>query len=158
MSGKFYLGDAGFGLSSTIVTPYGRTRYHLKEYSQRGPETPQELFNHRHSSLRNCIERSFGVLKKRFRIIASGAECQYSTTTMSQIVLACCVLHNFILSVDRDDIFLGQEELGLDEEITDKNNSEEFAASRSEDARMEYIKGYKLRELIAEQMWAAYQL
>ncbi|KAI4371057.1 hypothetical protein MLD38_019333 [Melastoma candidum] len=66
--GKFYLGDAGFGLSSKLLTPNGSARYHLKEYSQRGPQTPKELFNHRHASLRNCIERAFGVLKKRFPI------------------------------------------------------------------------------------------
>ncbi|KAI4304490.1 hypothetical protein MLD38_039990 [Melastoma candidum] len=59
--GKFYLVDAGFGLTSKLLTPYGRTRYHLKEYSQRAPETREELFNHRHASLRNCIERAFGI-------------------------------------------------------------------------------------------------
>ncbi|KAI8007213.1 Protein C2-DOMAIN ABA-RELATED 1, partial [Camellia lanceoleosa] len=30
---------------------------------------PQELFNHRHSSLRNVIERTFGVLKQRFPLL-----------------------------------------------------------------------------------------
>ncbi|KAL2318528.1 hypothetical protein Fmac_032404 [Flemingia macrophylla] len=70
--GKYYLGDAGFMLKSQILTPYRGVRYHLKEYSRRGPQNPRELFNHRHSSLRNVIERTFGVLKKRFPIIASG--------------------------------------------------------------------------------------
>ncbi|GMP41663.1 hypothetical protein CsSME_00011682 [Camellia sinensis var. sinensis] len=30
---------------------------------------PKELFNHRHSSLRNVIERTFGVLKQRFPLL-----------------------------------------------------------------------------------------
>lgn len=60
-------------LRSGLITPYRGVRYHLKEYSSRAPENAQEIFNHRHSSLRNVIERAFGVLKKRFPIIGSGA-------------------------------------------------------------------------------------
>ena len=51
------------------MTSYRGVRYHLKEYSRRGPQNTQDLFNHRHSSLRNVIERTFGVLKKHFPII-----------------------------------------------------------------------------------------
>ena len=50
-------------LRSGLITPFRGTRYHLKEYSARGPENVEELFNHHHSSLRNVIERVFGVLK-----------------------------------------------------------------------------------------------
>ena len=49
-------------------------RYHLKEYSRIESQNAKELFNHQHSSLRNVIERTFGVLKKRFPIITSGTE------------------------------------------------------------------------------------
>jgi len=48
------------------MTSYRGVKYHLKEYSHRGPQNPEELFNHWHSSLRNVIERTFGVLKKWF--------------------------------------------------------------------------------------------
>ena len=51
-------------LRSGLITPYRGERYHLKEYSKRAPQNKQELFNHRRASLRNVIERSFGVLKK----------------------------------------------------------------------------------------------
>ncbi|XP_057732659.1 protein ALP1-like [Arachis stenosperma] len=83
--GKFYLGDAGFMLKPGILTPYRGVRYHLKEYSLRESQNPKELFNHRHSSLRNVIERCFGVLKKRFPIIAGGTEPYYSFETMRDI-------------------------------------------------------------------------
>src|ERR1700690_2668566 len=33
------------------------------------PENPKELFNLRHASARKVIERIFGVLKRRFRIL-----------------------------------------------------------------------------------------
>ncbi|XLU95143.1 hypothetical protein S245_009495, partial [Arachis hypogaea] len=85
---KYYLGDAGFMLKPGILTPYRGVRYHLKEYSVREPQNPKELFNHRHSSLRNVIERCFGVLKKRFLIIAGDTEPYYSFETMRDIFLA----------------------------------------------------------------------
>ena len=52
------------------------------------PENPVELFNLRHASLRNFIERAFGVLKKRFPIISRGTEPQYPIKTLTEIVLA----------------------------------------------------------------------
>jgi hypothetical protein len=52
--------------------PYHGVRYHLKEFQgTRQPENPKELFNHRHSSLRTSIERAFGTLKNRFKILTS---------------------------------------------------------------------------------------
>ncbi|XP_058740988.1 uncharacterized protein LOC131613326 [Vicia villosa] len=58
--GKYYLVDAGFMLTSGLITPYRGVRYHLKEYSARNPpQNSKELFNLRHSSLRNAIERAF---------------------------------------------------------------------------------------------------
>jgi len=79
--GKYYLDAAGFMLNPQILTPYRGVRYHLKEYSRRGPQDARELFNHRHSSLENVIERIFGVMKKRFSIIATGIEPHYNLYT-----------------------------------------------------------------------------
>ena len=118
--GKYYLGDAGFMLKRQILTPYRGVRYHLKEYSGRPPQNAKELFNHRHASLRNVIERTFGVLKKRFPIIGSGTKSHYSLITMKNIVLACCILHNFIRGVDRDDEFLAEVDRDLQQEQDDR--------------------------------------
>ncbi|KAF2304510.1 hypothetical protein GH714_032854 [Hevea brasiliensis] len=52
-------------LRSGLIAPYRSIRYHLKEYSTRGPENAKESFNLQHASLRNAVERAFGVLKKR---------------------------------------------------------------------------------------------
>ena len=68
---------------SGLVAPFRGVRYHLKEYSSKGPENAKELFNHRHASLRNAIERAFGVLKKRFPIIRSTTEPTYSFDVQS---------------------------------------------------------------------------
>uniref|UniRef100_A0A2N9H7M0 DDE Tnp4 domain-containing protein n=1 Tax=Fagus sylvatica TaxID=28930 RepID=A0A2N9H7M0_FAGSY len=103
--GKYYLGDAGYGNKTGILSPYRKVRYHLQEFSDHPPENAQELFNLRHSSLRTTIERGFGVLKKRFRVL--GAEPFWSFETQVEVVLACCVLHNHIVGVDPDDPIMG---------------------------------------------------
>jgi hypothetical protein len=62
--GKYWLGDAGYGNSEYVMAPYRGVRYHLKEQRQADlkPNNAKELFNLRHASLRNVIERIFGVV------------------------------------------------------------------------------------------------
>ncbi|KAK5832877.1 hypothetical protein PVK06_016684 [Gossypium arboreum] len=67
--GKYYLADAGYGIRNRYITQYRGVQYHLKEFSTQGPEKAKELFNLHHSSLRITIERVFGILKKRFRVL-----------------------------------------------------------------------------------------
>ena len=110
------------------MTPYLGLKYHLKEHSKRGPQNAQELFNHRHSSLQNVIERTFGVLKKRFPIIGSGIEPHYSLDTMTKIILACCILHNFLRGVDNDQTILDE----VDRELIEQD-VEPFVSHSSED-------------------------
>jgi hypothetical protein len=98
---RYYLGDAGFPNCDLILAPFIGTRYHLKEWDSSGqqPETPQELFNLRHSRLRNVIERIFGVLKRQFPILISRPECSYEV--QAKIVAAAGALHNFLRIHDR---------------------------------------------------------
>ena len=74
--GKYWLGDAGYANTDTILVPYRRTRYHLKEQrlSKQRPETAKELFNLRHAALRNVIERIFGVVKRKYQILRTPSE------------------------------------------------------------------------------------
>lgn len=66
--GKYYVMDSGYAATPGFLTPFRGDRYHLNEYRGRArrPTTARELFNYRHSSLRNVIERSFAALKNRF--------------------------------------------------------------------------------------------
>lgn len=77
------------------LAPYRGTKYHLPEFRQ-GPRPSgrKELFNFVHSSLRNVIEHSFGVLKMKWRILLDLPG--YPMPKQSKIILACMALHNFI--------------------------------------------------------------
>jgi len=58
------------------------------------PANKEELFNLRHSSAQNAIERIFSVLKRRFRILLLAPE--FDLDTQACIPSALCALHNFI--------------------------------------------------------------
>jgi hypothetical protein len=63
--GKFFLADAGYAARPGILPPYQAVRYHLNEFvGSHEPTTPEELFNHRHSSLRTTVERAFARAKE----------------------------------------------------------------------------------------------
>ncbi|GAV71037.1 LOW QUALITY PROTEIN: DDE_4 domain-containing protein, partial [Cephalotus follicularis] len=95
LNSNFYRGDASYGVRLGIISPYHGVRYHLNEFSkERPPENDKELFNLRHSSLRTTIERGFGILKKRNRVLHT--KPFWSFATQVDVVLACCVIHNHI--------------------------------------------------------------
>jgi hypothetical protein len=68
--GNYYLVDARYACKYGFLPPYRGVRYHLSEYVNIShPTNGKELFNLRHSSLRVTVERAFGALKGRFRIL-----------------------------------------------------------------------------------------
>uniref|UniRef100_A0A2N9HZJ8 DDE Tnp4 domain-containing protein n=1 Tax=Fagus sylvatica TaxID=28930 RepID=A0A2N9HZJ8_FAGSY len=147
--GKYYLGDAGYGNKIGILSPYRKVRYHLQEFSDHPPENAQELFNLRHSSLRTTIERGFGVLKKRFRVL--GAEPFWSFETQVEVVLACCVLHNHIVGVDPDDPIMGD----TTSEVDSQRIVHQTHQTRRE-AQEESREWNDKRDEISEAMWIDY--
>ncbi|KAK6160636.1 hypothetical protein DH2020_004017 [Rehmannia glutinosa] len=105
--GKYYVVDSGYANFPGFLSPYHGERYHLPEWvgSNSNPSTMKELFNRRHATVRNIIERCFGSLKKRFAII-KGLMPNYKLLMKADIVIACCVIHNFVRKhCMADDIF-----------------------------------------------------
>lgn len=93
--GCYFLGDFGYPLSRRILTPYKGVRYHLKEFQGDGmePKNMKELFNMRHSELRNVIEKSFRDLKSQFKMID---ENEYSERKQFMIMNAALTLYNYV--------------------------------------------------------------
>jgi hypothetical protein len=94
--GKYYLVDTGYGGHTGFLRPYRGVRYHLREQAlaSERPRNKEELCNLRHAQLRNVIERIFGVMKKRFKILKGGGE--YTPETSATLVYVLAGLHNFI--------------------------------------------------------------
>ncbi|KAF6159189.1 hypothetical protein GIB67_032806 [Kingdonia uniflora] len=146
-AGKFYLGDAGFANVLGFLVPYRGVRYHLKEHDGRAPTNAKELFNYRHSSLGNVIERTFGLLKKHFAHLRSYPF--YNIETQTMIVMACCIIHNSILEVDPYD--MGDEWVTPEEEPNEDFGEREDIAALQPSATWT---GF--RDHLAKTMWNEY--
>jgi hypothetical protein len=70
---KYYLVDSDYPNRIVYLAPYKGSTYHIPEFRHRTcpPQGKYEVFNFLHSSLRNVIEKSFGVLKQKWRILKS---------------------------------------------------------------------------------------
>ncbi|XP_047331046.1 uncharacterized protein LOC124934557 [Impatiens glandulifera] len=71
-----------FLVPTGFLAPYRSTRYHLNEWS---------------SHARNSVERTFGLLKKRWAVLRQ--PLFFGTNTQVRIINACCVLHNYIREI-----------------------------------------------------------
>ncbi|KAL5554784.1 hypothetical protein UlMin_042185 [Ulmus minor] len=58
---KYFLVDAGYANRDCFLSPYRKTNYHLSDRRRQGGDKKKELFNYRHASLQNPIERTFGI-------------------------------------------------------------------------------------------------
>jgi len=98
--------DCGFANRRQFLAPHRGVRYHLQDFAGHGndPENEKELFNLRHASLRNVVERIFGIFKLRFTIFKSAPPFLFKT--QAELVLACAALHNFLRKECRSDEFL----------------------------------------------------
>jgi hypothetical protein len=151
---RYYLADAGFYNCDFLLIPYPKTRYHLREYAKSvnlRPETKEELFNLRHAQLRNAIERIFGVLKRKFKILTKAPEYEFQQQV--NLVLALTALHNFIQQRDRygDADFEDLEEFDTWDDWNPP--APPTLATRATTAKSDME---KLRDVLAEQMWSDY--
>lgn len=132
-----------------FIAPYLGVRYHLHEFRGANllPRNARELFNHRHSSLRNVIQRSFSVLKTRFPILKLAP--QYGFHIQRDIVIAACVLHNYIRREERNDWLFASVDGVAVEELPDFDDQTEMQLASSIQEQI----AFSLRESIAAAMW-----
>ncbi|KAL0289236.1 UNVERIFIED_CONTAM: hypothetical protein Scaly_2708400 [Sesamum calycinum] len=95
-TGNYYLCNNGYANADDFLMPCRGVRYHPREWdsSAGGPQNKEELFNLKHLSARNVIEMIFGLLKVRWGILRS--QSFYPIDVQSKIIIAYCLLHNFI--------------------------------------------------------------
>ncbi|XP_059669270.1 uncharacterized protein LOC132314420 [Cornus florida] len=152
--GKYYLVDSGYANQPGFLTPYRGQRYHFQEYrrASRQPQGREEIYNHRHSSLRNIIKHCFGLLKMRFPILKQMPP--YKFEAQVAIVLACSTLHNFIRKEAHVDPIFNDAivEAMIDEIFRDDEVDVLPNASQSRSRPMDI-----LRDNIADTIWNASQ-
>ena len=120
------------------------------------PQSKKEIaFNNSLTKCRNTVERTLGVLKSRFRVLErkSGGGIQYELETAVNIIMACCVLHNYCrlrnmdYVVDEDIKKRIADEARLrqfnDPELIRQNESEDQELVRGEQLRQNVIASFK---------------
>lgn len=106
------LGDAGYPCSNYIVTPL------------RCPETEAEkLYQNVHILMRNAVERSYGVVKKRFPALALGIIVKLKLAL--NIIIATFLLHNLAIIYNDTGSDFPEIEEAQEEEPGDSNFFEE---------------------------------
>lgn len=126
------------------MVPYNKVKYHLSEFQNATPKTAQQAFNKVHSSLRGCIERSFGVLKKRFRMLVCMPS--YELDTQIDLMILCFCIHNFILRYRVKDNY-------LEDDYEDPDLPPPIMPERGRDNAPGGMK--HLRDAIASEIWRA---
>ena len=159
--GKYFLVDAGYTNGPGFLAPYRGTRYHLNEWIGNTPQNYKELFNLRHASARNVIERSFGVLKKRWSILRTPSF--FDIKTQIRIINVCFMLHNFIRDEQHSDPILEAQDLELlsvvDNELTNQQMERVTNNIRDEVTTIQATEEWtRIRDTLAMNMFATYQI
>ncbi|KAH6825318.1 nuclease HARBI1-like protein [Perilla frutescens var. hirtella] len=149
--GKYFLVDCGFANRRQFLTPLRGVRYHLKDFDGQGrhPRNASELFNLCHASLRNVIERIFGVFKSRFTIFKTAPPFPFQT--QAELVLACAGLHNFLRKECRSDEFPVENE--GDQDVPPLDTEEENVEWLSQSQLQQRTEANAWRMSIANAMW-----
>jgi hypothetical protein len=123
------------------------------------PANFKELYNLRHASARNVVERIFGVIKHRWTILTRAPH--YNMETQAQIPSALVALHNFILEHDESDL----DRWIVDEQAADllpgarRTQPVDFGRLSSSDRVLgaEKARAEQMRDQLANAMWTDYQ-
>ncbi|KAM5552584.1 hypothetical protein ABKV19_027095 [Rosa sericea] len=147
--GKYFLVDTGYANMKGFIAPFQGVRYHVHEYrgANQLPRNARELFNHRHSSLSNVIQRSFHVLKTRFPILKLAP--QYAFHTQRDIVIAACVLHNYIRRELKNDWLFSSVEGTTVDDLPDVDEHLDIGLVSSVQEQV----AFSMRESISAEMW-----
>lgn len=93
-TGVYLICDGGYLRWRTLICPY----QHAHKASRHG------YFSSNLESVRKDVECTFGILKKRWRILDFGLHYR-SIAKNEKIFMACCILHNMIIdSIDVNEI------------------------------------------------------
>jgi hypothetical protein len=136
---------------------YMNTFLNCTDSTPRSPANREELFNLRHASARNVIERIFGVVKRRWSILVNPP--QFDMDTQARVLPALCAIHNIILKHDPDDMKTYEHDDEGDPQPGERSSSNsDFGELAEGPARdQEKTRASAKRDQIAQDMWDDYQ-
>ncbi|KAG7305723.1 hypothetical protein JYU34_009848 [Plutella xylostella] len=77
-------------------------------------DSPEGRYNIIQKRARSTVERTFGILKGRWRCLLAARELNYTPETAGKIAIACSVLHNMCIHARLDHPELTEEDLAAE--------------------------------------------
>jgi len=122
-TGMYLICDNGYLLWPTSICPY----------SKANNATQEGFFSTNLESVRKDVECTFGILKKRWKVLNHGFKHR-DIVKCEQIFITCCVLHNFLLDlmvrnhvraglgyqINNDGLWLDGHTVNVDNNATDR--------------------------------------
>lgn len=96
--------------------------------------------------MRMIIERAFGQLKGRWRILLKEVNCT-DLERITKIIHACCILHN--ICIDKGDLLPSEDEMEDDNSEGDDEESEDDEEAFIANEGRERTAGIQKREYLA---------
>jgi hypothetical protein len=88
----YFIGDEAFVCTTQFLVPW----------SGHGLDVWSDSFNYHLSSMRQCIERAFGVLTQRWGVFWRELKCSFDKWTL--VVTVAAKLHNYCIDMRDTDI------------------------------------------------------
>ena len=129
--GTYIIADAAYPLRTYLMKAF--PNYYILN-------TRERHFNKTLSSMRMIVERAFGHLKERWRILLKEVYCT-NIERIIKIIHACCILHN--ICIDMGDLLSSENVREMDDNIDSDN---EYGAENEE---REEMAGTQKREYLA---------
>ena len=94
--GEYYccIGDNGYPTRKEMLNPYTGEEIRANSFD----EYEKEMFSRILSSVRQIVERVFGILQRKWHLLVSG--CEYSLQKFISFIFAIFNVHNFMLAIE----------------------------------------------------------
>ncbi|GES83228.1 putative nuclease HARBI1 [Rhizophagus clarus] len=135
--GTYIIADAAYPLRTYLIKAF--PDYYMLDHREKH-------FNKVLSSMRMVVERAFGHLKERWRILLKELYCT-DIERINKIIFACCILHNFC--IDMNDLLSLEDDINREiEEI--EEDIDIYSEFEAENDGREEIAGTQKREYLAD--------
>lgn len=126
-----FVADDAYALATNMMKPFSRAGLLTNE---------RKIYNYRHSRARRIVECAFGMMVRKFRVLEQTMLVHPEVT--KKVVLACCVLHNYIRKREGKLAEVFEEVLHLtetDEQVEPSRARASKAAYKTRDKFVKYF-------------------